>query len=157
MIAAHGGLEIGRSDDFLVGFPDAAAALAFAAGYRELLPRRTPAGAPPLQARVGAHHGPVQLRVNDPADRARGAAAYCSGEEVDGWDRAVDHGKSWLHEARTRPSLVTRAGPTSLDGWRTAATATIPSATGAPAPAEVWPAMRCGRTIRLRVGPSPHP
>ncbi len=76
LIREHGGLEIGRSDGFLVHFVEPTAALRFALGYHAALRTFTP----PVRARVGLHHGSASLRRNSPEDCARGATPF----EVDG-------------------------------------------------------------------------
>lgn len=70
------GVEVGRSDGFLVMFDRAADGLGFALGYHAAL------GAlhPPMSARVGAHWGRVKLRRNLPADVVGGATPF----EIDG-------------------------------------------------------------------------
>ncbi|OYU42869.1 MAG: hypothetical protein CFE44_21570, partial [Burkholderiales bacterium PBB4] len=70
------GLEVGRSDGFLVLFSRAADGLGFAMGYHALLS----ALQPPMAARVGAHWATVKLRRNRPADVAGGATPF----EIDG-------------------------------------------------------------------------
>lgn len=70
------GMEIARSDGFLVLFDQPRDAVAFAAAYHRMLD----ALEPPLAARVGIHHGPLSLRENTAEDRARGALPF----EVDG-------------------------------------------------------------------------
>jgi predicted ATPase/class 3 adenylate cyclase len=63
------GLEIDRTDGFLLLFDSAADALGYALAYHRSLARL----AVPLRARAGLHVGPVILRRNDAADVARGA------------------------------------------------------------------------------------
>ena len=70
------GMEIARSDGFLVLFDQPRDAVAFAAAYHRMLGALEPA----LAARVGIHHGPLGLRENTTEDRARGALPF----EVDG-------------------------------------------------------------------------
>ena len=70
------GLELARSDGFLVLFEQPQSAIAFAADYHRMLEGLKER----LTARVGIHWGPVSLRENTPEDRARGALPY----EVDG-------------------------------------------------------------------------
>lgn len=74
LLAEHGGLEIDRSDGFLLLFDDVALAARFALGYHAA------ATGLHLAARVGIHHGPVTLRKNPPEAVARGAKPI----EVDG-------------------------------------------------------------------------
>ena len=66
------GVEIGRSDGFLLLFERAAGGLGFAQAYHAMLAALDP----PLTARVGAHWGPVKLRRNNPADVACGATPF---------------------------------------------------------------------------------
>jgi predicted ATPase/class 3 adenylate cyclase/Tfp pilus assembly protein PilF len=66
------GIEIGRSDGFLLMFTTVDLALAFAAAYHGMLQTLHPA----LQTRVGLHVGPVRLRVNSAADTELGATRY---------------------------------------------------------------------------------
>ena len=74
------GVEVGRSDGFLVLFDAASDGLGFALGYHAML-AAWPAGAQArIKARVGAHWGPITLRRNRPADVAAGAIAF----EIDG-------------------------------------------------------------------------
>jgi predicted ATPase/class 3 adenylate cyclase/Tfp pilus assembly protein PilF len=63
------GLEIDRTDGFLLLFDSAADALGYAIAYHRAL-RTLPV---PVQARAGLHVGPVILRRNAAADVARGA------------------------------------------------------------------------------------
>lgn len=72
----RGGLEIGRSDGFLLLFDDVAQALAFTHDYHAALA----ALQPPLKARVGLHWGPIRLRANDDDATALGANRF----ELDG-------------------------------------------------------------------------
>jgi predicted ATPase/class 3 adenylate cyclase/Tfp pilus assembly protein PilF len=76
LLRLHRGLEVGRSDGFLVLFDSVDDAAAFAAAYHHRLAAFTPA----LQARIGIHAGAVNLRENSAADRAQGATPF----EVDG-------------------------------------------------------------------------
>ena len=70
------GVEVGRSDGFLVLFSRAADGLGFALGYHAMLA----AMHPPMTARVGAHWAAVKVRRNRPADVASGATPF----EIDG-------------------------------------------------------------------------
>jgi predicted ATPase/class 3 adenylate cyclase len=63
------GLEIDRTDGFLLLFDAAADALGYALAYHRALAKLEV----PLLARAGLHVGPVILRRNDAADVARGA------------------------------------------------------------------------------------
>ncbi len=63
------GLEIDKSDGFLLLFETAADAVSFALSYHEALASLQP----PLQARAGLHVGPLMLRSNPSEDIARGA------------------------------------------------------------------------------------
>jgi len=63
------GLEIDRTDGFLLLFETAADALGYALAYHRALAKLDV----PLRARAGLHVGPVILRRNEAADVARGA------------------------------------------------------------------------------------
>lgn len=63
------GLEIDRTDGFLLLFDTAADALGYALAYHRALAKLDA----PLRARAGLHVGPVILRRNEAADVARGA------------------------------------------------------------------------------------
>jgi len=63
------GLEIDRTDGFLLLFDNVADALGYALAYHRALAQLDV----PLRARAGLHVGPVILRRNDAADVARGA------------------------------------------------------------------------------------
>jgi predicted ATPase/class 3 adenylate cyclase len=76
LIRTWRGIEIGRSDGFLVLFNSPADAVDFALAYHRAL-----AGLDvPLKARAGVHTGPVTLRENRSEDTAHGATPF----EVDG-------------------------------------------------------------------------
>lgn len=81
LLRTWGGRKIDQSDGLLLLFPQPAAALAFALAYHRALA----ALQPPLQARVGIHHGAVDLRVASPEDIAYGAKPL----EVDGLAKPV--------------------------------------------------------------------
>jgi predicted ATPase/class 3 adenylate cyclase/Tfp pilus assembly protein PilF len=70
------GQEVARSDGFLVLFPTANDAVAFALAYHDALRRLDIR----FKARVGIHAGAVDLRENSPDDRSQGAPQV----EVDG-------------------------------------------------------------------------
>jgi predicted ATPase/class 3 adenylate cyclase len=81
LLEQHGGLEIDKSDGFLLLFESAADAVAFTAAYHSAL-----AGLdPPLKARAGLHVGEVVLRENPPARVLRGAKPL----EVEGLAKPV--------------------------------------------------------------------
>ena len=69
LLHAWRGLEIDRTDGFLLLFESAADALGYALAYHRALARLDV----PLRSRAGLHVGPVILRRNDAADVARGA------------------------------------------------------------------------------------
>lgn len=118
LLRAHRGLEIGRSDGFLVLFDSVDDAAAFALDYH----RRLSAFTPPLQARVGIHCGPVSLRENSAADREQGATPF----EVDGIAlplaarlMAAAHGGQTLLSAAAAQQLKRQAGGRRSHGhWR---------------------------------------
>jgi predicted ATPase/class 3 adenylate cyclase/Tfp pilus assembly protein PilF len=70
------GVEVGRSDGFLILFTTASDAVGFAIAHHQSLSLLSV----PIKARVGIHVGPITLRENSSADRALGATPF----EVDG-------------------------------------------------------------------------
>lgn len=76
LIRTFGGREVGRSDGFLVTFPNVKNASDFAAAYQRSLASLNP----PLHARVGIHLGPIELRENSPDDTEQGATRF----DIDG-------------------------------------------------------------------------
>lgn len=66
------GLEVGRSDGFLLVFPGPTQALGFAADYHAALAKLHKA----LKSRVAVHVGPAHLRTNSVDDAALGATRY---------------------------------------------------------------------------------
>jgi predicted ATPase/class 3 adenylate cyclase len=76
LLVPHDGLEIDKTDGFLMLFDDAAHAIAHAVAYHRALRTLDP----PLMARAGLHVGEVILTANSRADVARGAKPI----EVDG-------------------------------------------------------------------------
>lgn len=85
LLSACDGLEIDKSDGFLLLFERPAAAVRFALGYQDGLARLAAASGLLLRARVGIHLGEVVLRENPPADIARGAKRI----EVEGLAKAI--------------------------------------------------------------------
>ena len=83
LLAAHGGLEIDKTDGFLLLFDDAETALAYAQAYH----RGIAALDPPLKARAGLHVGGVILRENPAEDVARVAVA----PKLEGTTRAAQN------------------------------------------------------------------
>lgn len=79
LLAHHDGLEIDKTDGFLLLFVSAASAVAYAVAYHQAL-----AGLG-LRARAGLHVGEVVLRENPPADVRRGAKPL----EVEGVAKAL--------------------------------------------------------------------
>ena len=67
LLAQHGGREMDRAGGFLLLFPTATDAVAYALAYHRAI------GALDLRARIGLHVGPLALRENTAADIARGA------------------------------------------------------------------------------------
>ncbi len=103
------GLEIDRTDGFLLLFETVADALGYALAYHRALASLDA----PLRARAGLHVGPVILRPNDPADVARGAKPI----EVEGLAKptaarvmSVALGGQTLLTAQARDAL----GPTTV-------------------------------------------
>ena len=76
LIRSWRGMELARSDGFLVLFDEPDDAVAFAVAYHDMLAALDP----PLAARVGIHRGSLTLRVNSAEDRAQGALPF----EIDG-------------------------------------------------------------------------
>jgi len=73
LLRRHDGLEIDKSDGFLLLFESQGAALSFAAGYHAALGALSAETGSPIEARAGLHRGEVLLRKNTPEDVARGA------------------------------------------------------------------------------------
>lgn len=73
LLAAHHGLEIDKTDGFLLLFERPLDAVAYALAYHHELRRLTAETGSPLTARAGLHLGEVYLRENPPEDVARGA------------------------------------------------------------------------------------
>ncbi len=76
LIGVWRGLEVARSDGFLVLFQNAGDAVGFALAYHRALRSLETL----LKARVGIHVGPVSLRENSELDKLRGAPPF----EIDG-------------------------------------------------------------------------
>ena len=73
LLAPHRGLEIDKTDGFLLLFDTVDDAAAYAVAYHAGLVRLSTTLGVPLAARAGLHFGPVVLRENPAADVARGA------------------------------------------------------------------------------------
>ena len=73
LLAEHGGLEIDKTDGFLLLFDRPWDAVGYALAYHEALRRLSAQDGVTLEARVGIHLGEVILLRNPPADVARGA------------------------------------------------------------------------------------
>ena len=73
LLATHGGLEIDKTDGFLLLFDQPWPAIAYALAYHRMLRRLEEDEGAPLASRVGIHLGEVILVRNPPADVARGA------------------------------------------------------------------------------------
>jgi len=73
LLAPHGGLEIDKTDGFLLLFESASAAAAYALAYHAGLATLSTKLGVPLAARAGLHYATVVLRENTPEDIARGA------------------------------------------------------------------------------------
>jgi class 3 adenylate cyclase/tetratricopeptide (TPR) repeat protein len=72
LLRAHGGLEIDRTDGFLMAFERPVPAIRFALAVHEALDGLSAHG-PMVTARAGLHMGEVVLRPNSPEDVALGA------------------------------------------------------------------------------------
>lgn len=73
LLAARDGLEIDKTDGFLLLFTDSKAALGFALDLHDGLRKLSADEGVTLAMRVGVHRGTVGLRENPPDDVARGA------------------------------------------------------------------------------------
>ncbi len=73
LLARYGGLEIDKTDGFLLLFESPGDALAYTLSYHWTLHRLGQGEEVPLAARAGIHLGEVLLRRNPAADMARGA------------------------------------------------------------------------------------
>src|SRR6185369_16419661 len=98
LLQQRGGIEIDKSDGFLLLFGSAADAAAYALAYHHALANLDPR----LQARAGLHVGAVSLRRNAPEDIARGAKPV----ELDGLAKPLTARVMGL--ALGRQTLVTR-------------------------------------------------
>jgi class 3 adenylate cyclase len=85
LLAGFNGLEIDKSDGFLLLFERPIEAVGFAVEYQARLRELGAAIGSPLSSRVGIHVGEVVLRENLPDDVARGAKPL----EVEGLAKAV--------------------------------------------------------------------
>jgi TolB-like protein len=85
LLAGFHGLEIDKSDGFLLLFERPIEAVGFALGYQARLRELGTTISSPLTSRVGIHVGEVVLRENLPDDVARGAKPL----EVEGLAKAV--------------------------------------------------------------------
>jgi len=85
LLALHGGLEIDKSDGFLVLFDRPIEAVTFAIDYQAKLRELARVSNTRLTTRVGIHLGEVTLRRNAPQDVARGAKPV----EVEGLAKAI--------------------------------------------------------------------
>lgn len=73
LLAAHGGLEIDRTDGFLMSFERAVDGALFSLDVHDALERLSEEQGETLRTRAGIHLGEVLLRANAPEDVARGA------------------------------------------------------------------------------------
>ncbi len=73
LLAKHGGLEIDKTDGFLMVFDHSWDAVSYALAYHEALQELSRTSEVPLASRVGIHLGEVILVRNPPVDVARGA------------------------------------------------------------------------------------
>ncbi len=73
LLRPHHGIEIDKSDGFLLLFEHPLDAASYALAYHEALAEISTEMGVQLRARVGIHLGEVYLRENDPDDIARGA------------------------------------------------------------------------------------
>lgn len=123
LLVAHDGLEIDKTDGFLMLFEEPLAALRFAAELHDRLAELSEREGVRLAMRVGLHRGEVGLRENPPEDVARGAkpleveglakplAARVMGLAVGGQslvtdtlprDRVVADGLQWVDHGKWR-------------------------------------------------------
>ena len=73
LLQRHGGVEIDKTDGFLLMFERPAPAVAFALDYQRMLHNLSLSEFLPLKARIGIHVGDVVLWRNTASDVARGA------------------------------------------------------------------------------------
>ncbi|MEZ4317241.1 MAG: hypothetical protein R3F61_07045 [Myxococcota bacterium] len=73
LLGPHDGLEIDKTDGFLMIFPDVVRAVRYALAYHDALERTSAELGVPLTARAGIHVGEVILRRNPAEQVARGA------------------------------------------------------------------------------------
>jgi predicted ATPase/class 3 adenylate cyclase len=73
LLPIHNGLEIDKTDGFLLLFEDTPSAVAYAVAYHAAMRVLSAELEVRLAARAGVHRGPVILRENGAADVARGA------------------------------------------------------------------------------------
>ncbi len=104
LLARHDGLEIDRSDGFLLLFDDATAAARLALGYHPAMAEHG------LSARVGIHHAGITLRHNPPADVARGAKPV----EVEGLAKPL--AARIMALARGGQTLLSESAARAVDG-----------------------------------------
>jgi class 3 adenylate cyclase len=73
LLAEHGGVEIDRTDGFLMTFESSQGAVRFCIALHGGLARLSQQEGETLKVRVGVHHGEVVLRSNTEQDVSRGA------------------------------------------------------------------------------------
>ena len=103
MLAGHGGLEIDKSDGFLMLFERPIDAVTYALAYHQALAELSVELAVQLRTRVGIHMGEVVLSENSPEEIARGAKPL----EVEGLAKPT--AARIMSLARGRQTLMTDA------------------------------------------------
>ncbi|HPW55685.1 MAG: protein kinase [Thermoanaerobaculaceae bacterium] len=103
LLAAHHGLEIDKTDGFLLLFERPLDAVAYALAYHQALHALASGTSTALAARAGLHLGEVYLRENPPEDVARGAKPV----EVEGLAKVL--AARLMSLAQGGQTLMTRA------------------------------------------------
>jgi len=109
LLAAAGGLEIDKTDGFLLLFEDVSSAVTWGIAWHAALRRLSVELGVPLTARAGLHYGDVVLRRNPPEDVARGAKPL----EVEGLAKPV--AARVMSVASGGQTLLTAAAGARLD------------------------------------------
>ena len=97
-LSAHDGLEIDKTDGFLLLFERPLDAVCYALKYHAALCRLSDEESHRIEARAGIHHGEVLLRKNQPEDVARGAKPL----EVEGLAKPIQRGSCRWHRVAKR-------------------------------------------------------
>lgn len=103
LLERHGGLEIDKSDGFLLLFDRPVQAVRFAMAYHRALEKLSKEEAVELRSRVGIHVGEVILTHNDPRDIERGAKPI----EVEGLAKPI--AARLMNLAQARQTLISRS------------------------------------------------